>query len=307
MSLYPSAPDVFVNRTGSDVIASSDPNNAYDAIETIQGFVGSIGKSQANSLDIADYLSRPTPPICVKKDANTITVRAGSVIIKNAGFTARMMRRNTSDTDITATDIDTGAMADATYYYIYAVADSAATTFTVKFSLSSTAPTGLTNFELIGWFYNQAGGSLTITDGFVGNMKSSNRDVPNSCRKSISANQSTASSTYGTIPTLVIPFYSSGRPLFVNFNAGLVDYTIGQTPTFFQFRLMVDSTTFGEKYYAIIKDGVAQGDNAELSDIISSVVAGTHNLYVQFASTNNGQTCIVYAGTSPAYVQFYEI
>jgi len=81
----------------------------------------------------------------VYASASTLTVNAGSLVCSNAAGTIRLMARNTSTTTVAWTDIDTGAEASATTYYVYAVMSGASdTTFTCKISTSSTAPTGST-------------------------------------------------------------------------------------------------------------------------------------------------------------------
>lgn len=217
-------PELIDNKTaivdGTDYMEGDNVNHAYVPINTTQTFIGAAGKAQSWSTDLLDFLCHGTAPICVKKDANTITVKAGAVAVKHHDDSFRMLRRNTSDVDVVAANLDTGSMADATYYYIYAVADSAATTFTVVFSASATTPTGATNYELIGWFYNQAAGSLTITDGLVGNVKTNGRNTPNVVWKSSATTVTTTSGTLVDDTEATIKFYSSGRPVKITYNIG---------------------------------------------------------------------------------------
>ena len=72
----------------------------------------------------------------------TITVLAGEIAIPNAGESIVRYRRNTSATTVAWSDIDTGAEDTSKQYYVYAVADTDATTFTVKISTNATTPTG---------------------------------------------------------------------------------------------------------------------------------------------------------------------
>src|SRR3990167_4182068 len=93
MSLYPSAPDIFVNRTGADAIASSDPNNAYDAIEAIEGFLGALGQSQSHNAALIDaLLDTYTGGRCYLKDADEIYVGPFRGIIANAAGTIKKFR-----------------------------------------------------------------------------------------------------------------------------------------------------------------------------------------------------------------------
>ena len=78
------------------------------------------------------------------------------------------MRRNTAAVTITlptagasGDSLDTGNAAASTWYYVYAVADADATTFTGVCSASSTTPTGDTYFRYLGRFYNNASDNIS--------------------------------------------------------------------------------------------------------------------------------------------------
>jgi hypothetical protein len=214
---------------GVDYQEADNVNNAYVPLNKTQTFIGANGKGASWSTDILEYLANQKAPICTKASASTISVSTGTVFIKNSGQTNRIMRRNTSATTVTASDIDTGALADDTYYYLFAVADSAATTFTVKFSLSSTAPTGLTNFELIGWFFNQSAAALDITIDRVGNVKTNGRDVPNTVKIEGTSDITTTSTSLVDMTDMEIRFYTSGRPIQVYFDGSFRFDTITGT------------------------------------------------------------------------------
>lgn len=93
--------------------------------------------------------------------ATTISVTAGEVMCSNSDGSVRKMRQNTSAVNVTFADIDTGAEASSTTYYLYAVADADATTATFKISASSTAPTGVTYYKRLGSFYNDASSNIS--------------------------------------------------------------------------------------------------------------------------------------------------
>lgn len=118
--------------------------------------------SQANnnSLDrlLANYREGMTLSY---SSATTVAVSAGEVTCSNSSGTVRKMRQNTSSTNVTFSDIDTGAEASSTTYYIYANCDADATTATFKISASSTAPTGVTHFKRLGSFYNDSSSNIT--------------------------------------------------------------------------------------------------------------------------------------------------
>lgn len=102
------------------------------------------------------------------KDANTVTVTAGEIVCSDGS--TNKFRVNTSGTDVTFSNIDTGAEASATTYYVYANCDAAATTNTFKVSLSSTTPTGVTSFRRLGSFYNDASSNISrlVNDNYQG-------------------------------------------------------------------------------------------------------------------------------------------
>ena len=228
-------PESVDNKTalvdGVDYMEADNVNNAYVPINKTQTFIGANGKGASWSTDLLEFQANQKAPVCTKASGSTISVSTGVVFIKNSGQSNRLMRRNTSTVTPTASDLDTGAFADDTYYYIYAVADTAATTFTCKISASASAPTGLTNFELIGWFFNQSASALDVTLNYVGNVKANGRDVPNALVVSGTDDISTASGTYVDMTNMAIRFYSSGRPVLVIFHAPIADSASGSAWT----------------------------------------------------------------------------
>lgn len=95
---------------------------------------------------------------------STIVVTAGSVTCSNSAGTVRHMRQNTSSTNVTFSDLDTGAEASNTTYYVYANCDADATTATFKISASSTSPTGITSYKRLGNFLNDSSSNITTID-----------------------------------------------------------------------------------------------------------------------------------------------
>jgi len=94
--------------------------------------------------------------------ASTLTINIGEVVCSNAGGTIRKMRANTSAVTLSWSDIDTGAEASGTTYYVYAVADADATTFTGLISTSTSTPTGATYYTRLGYFDNNASGNIDM-------------------------------------------------------------------------------------------------------------------------------------------------
>lgn len=137
-------------------------NAGYDEIEAMQTFIGPTGGgAQAYSESLTNMLLNYRRGCAVeyKGDAD-LYVRSGELMITDASGNRRL-RRNTSDTTVTWANIDTGSEANSTRYYVYAVADASATTFTVLISTNATTPTGATFYRLLGSFYNNSSGNIT--------------------------------------------------------------------------------------------------------------------------------------------------
>lgn len=165
-SSYPTSVD---NKTaladGVDYIEADDVNNAYVPETASQTFIGASGASQSNNTDILTFIQKARQSFRLAyTDADTITVSKGEIMCLNSSGTIRVMRKNTSTTAVTFANIDTGARATSTTYYIWAVADATATTVTFKISLSASAPTGVTNYALVGKFATNATGAGQIIE-----------------------------------------------------------------------------------------------------------------------------------------------
>ncbi len=93
--------------------------------------------------------------------AAQVNVGSGSIVCSNVAGTVRKLRTNTSTVNCTWSDLDSGVEAASTTYYLWAVGDTDATTFTVKISTSATAPTGVTYYKRLGSFYNDASSNIT--------------------------------------------------------------------------------------------------------------------------------------------------
>ena len=93
--------------------------------------------------------------------ASTITVGTGTIICNNSAGTVRRLRANSSTVTMAWSDIDTSSEAASTTYYVYAVGDTDAATFTVKLSTNATSPTGITYYKRLGSFYNNASSNIT--------------------------------------------------------------------------------------------------------------------------------------------------
>ena len=177
---FPNAKKTFSQIVnGVTKLVASLFNVDYDETEAIETFIGATGGgAQSYSTSLTDMLINFRRGCRVDyKSAADLYVRAGEIMIIDASGNRRL-RRNTADTTVAWTDIDTGAEANSTVYYVYACADNNATTFTVKISINATTPTGMTFYKKIGAFYNNASGNiigitnLNLTGGIIGTYDS---------------------------------------------------------------------------------------------------------------------------------------
>lgn len=124
-----------------------------------------VGNNNA-ALDrlLADY---PKSITLQYDSSNQIIATTGGIVCSNSDDSVRKMRRNIVNTTVTWADIDTGAEASSTTYYVYANCDADATTATFKISTSSTSPSGVTYYKRLGSFINN--GSSDITQGSIVN------------------------------------------------------------------------------------------------------------------------------------------
>lgn len=131
-------------------------------------------------------------------------------------------RQNLTPTTVTWADLDTGAEAASTFYYVWGYADpDNASNIAYAISTSSSDATGVTNERLVGWFYNGAGSDISADA--IGSYKGDgSADVNNSMGISQTeaaggTNIAMAATTLSDIYTA--KFFSSGRPLFITYGA----------------------------------------------------------------------------------------
>jgi len=93
--------------------------------------------------------------------ASQLTLSAGSLGCRDTTNVITRLRRNTTATTVTWSDIDTGAEAGSTTYYVYADCDADATTWVAKISASSSAPSSVTYYKQIGSFINDGSSNIT--------------------------------------------------------------------------------------------------------------------------------------------------
>ena len=109
--------------------------------------------------------------------ASAVAVLAGEIAIPNAAGTTIRWRRLSASTTAGWGDIDTGAEASSTTYYIYATADTDITGVVLKISTSSSAPSGATYYRLLGQFYNNSSSNITEVLSYRSEHGTDYRDV----------------------------------------------------------------------------------------------------------------------------------
>lgn len=140
--------------------------------------------------------------------ATTVSVGAGEIACYNADKSVSKFRKNPTATNVTFADIDTGAEAPSTNYYVYAVADADAETVTFKISVSASAPTGITYYRRVGMFYNNSSSNIervsneyiSVLTGTVANggtIPLPNGYSAEQCKWLVSANTLSAYDTIG--------------------------------------------------------------------------------------------------------------
>jgi hypothetical protein len=162
MSLFPSAPDVFVDRTGSDVIASSDPNNAYDAIENIENFLGASGQPQSKSVTMVNLFRAMLNPIPALSyvNASSVGIPAYQFALFN-GDNFVFKRNATVTTCSLAAHLLNGSEAATTWYEVYIVGDGSNSAFTMGLLGQGTDPSAYaTYYQKIGAIRNDGSSDL---------------------------------------------------------------------------------------------------------------------------------------------------
>lgn len=133
-------------------------------------------------------------------NADALSISAGEVVCSNSTGTIRRFRRNTSSTTVYWSDLDTGSERAYTIYYVYAVADTDATTCTFKISASSSAPTGVTYYARLGSFYNDAYRNIVETSVYANQKVDMDSDgrlpYANSIARVLHATDSTITAAY---------------------------------------------------------------------------------------------------------------
>ena len=132
-----------------------------------------LGSSNASDIDSGTYNNIVSPLDSLLANyrqgcaisyvsASSISVGIGEVTASNSDGSIRLFAKNTTATTCTFANIDTGSESPSVYYYVYAyMAAASDTTFTVKLSTSSTAPSGCTYYKRLGYIYNDSSSNIS--------------------------------------------------------------------------------------------------------------------------------------------------
>ena len=150
---------------------------------------------------------------CIVSYDTNATIKVISGDIELGTNAAAGLRRNTTALTLTWADLDTGAEAGSTLYYVHAYPDSSnASNFAGKIS-ASTTPTGVSYSRMIGWFYNDAGSN--VSPDSVGCYKGDGSGVPNTAQTEQSMSVALGS-TLAELASVKV-YASGGRPLLINY------------------------------------------------------------------------------------------
>jgi hypothetical protein len=199
-----------------------------------------------------------------------VTVRVGELAIPNSDGSVVRWRRNTSALNLTNANLDTGAaFTNSTYHYVYAVADTDATTFTGVISMSDSAPDGATYYRKIGWFYVNASTRILTVGNILGG------DVSNIAYVTGTDDISTTSTSYADMDDMIVYFVSSGRPIKVRY-----DGAIQHSGSYSMLAIDIDGTDVKETEWH--QD--TSGPQVEPYQLLYTglLAAGTHTIKVQW-------------------------
>ena len=210
----------------------------------------------------------------VESSVAQVSVLPGEIAMPNSGGTVVKWRRNTSTTAVTWANIDTGAEASSTYYYVYAVGDTDITTCTFEISESSSAPTGATYYRKIGWFYNDSDSDIA----FVGNMKEGG--APNIVSATGTTDISTTSISYEDMTDMEIKFVSKGRPVKVSFFCP-TEHSDGGTNSNYHNIVIDDTQKIAQKTYLTRVTSTTDQQSFSLA-WVETLSAGTHTIKIQW-------------------------
>lgn len=194
---------------GAEQWAKTEPQGTQNMSD-----IDTLIQTNNEALDRLNFLDRVNCTV-VPNSSSQVTVLAGTMAIPNASGSVVRYRRTTNSSTVGWSDIDTGAEANSTQYYVYATADTDITGIVYKISTSSSAPSGSTYYRKIGYFYNNSSGNIVN----VGNIKGG--DVPNKMQVVGTTDITTSSATPADMDDMTCYFVSSGRPVTIEWTGNI--------------------------------------------------------------------------------------
>lgn len=183
-----------------------------------------LGTGQAADIDEAVYDQIVAPLDVVLKNYirgctlipasnSTLSVLAGEVAISDSASSVTRLRSKSTTLTVAWTELDTGAEANSTQYYVYLLADTLdSSTYTACISTSATTPDSKTYYRLIGSFYNDASGNITdVKPIYYGTVV-----------KTDGTADTVNDTSYGSdITGMSVKYYASGKPVMIIYSAEL--------------------------------------------------------------------------------------
>lgn len=279
MSNFPESIDVYVDKTGSDYVASSDPNVAYAGIETIQGLMGALGKPQSWSTTLMVLLRQYRSGMNLALSGGNLSVTSGEAVLENTNATKWVFRKNSTEVTLAVANLDVGTLV-ATVYYVYATGATAATTTPIMYSTDANIPSGIgtSPYQTLGWFKNEANGSLAVT--YFGSIGGGGGAGGNVAISTLIGTAVVTATAWSDVTGLAdISFVSTGKPVEIIASVG--GHT-NQAQYGFNAAVVIDGAveTDSERgFSATLTNGTADGSCTPMT--LKTLAAGFHTIKVQ--------------------------
>lgn len=153
------SPAFAVTQWSLTIPASGDSKSAWPAaVHSQWTIMDTLFSNYRNGLDL------------IYKSSTAITISTGEAVVSNSGGSTRLFLQNTSSSDITASNLDSGSSFSAgTTYYVYCGTSTAtASTCTYYISTSSTSPSGVTYYKKLGSFYSDSSSAISLPSSYDG-------------------------------------------------------------------------------------------------------------------------------------------
>lgn len=216
--------------------------------------------------------------------ASTLTILPGRAAIPNAAGSVVRWRGETSSTTVTWSNLDTGSEANSTQYYVYLSGDTDETGINAVISTSASAPSGITYYKKVAYFYNNSAGNIVN----VGNIKSDGE--PNIVEATGTTNITSTSASYEDMTDMEVRIVTNGRPIKISYCGGLIcsDATTAG-------KVVIDID--GTDYKAEIISSSSGGYLDSFFDVVTSLASGAHTIKMQWYRTS-GSGSVMQSGAT---------